>query len=389
MGGRTQNQSLMHYLFVLSLLCLISVRISVNVGFTLTPVYFVNVIMLLLLMQTQKGFFISKKLLSALVPVTFFYIYCCFTAIYAPDSYLSLRFILGTFFFLLTVYTHVIFFYKNNLNLRSILCDVSRVYILVSFFLYILGFYAYGNVAEGSVVFGVLKEKGLPRAVGLFSDPNFAALTFIVLMFFSMKFVIKYRRLYIYISFFLIVATLSRGALIALFFIFVVFNFYSIKHLIYSTIIVVLLYPVSYVLYDNFAWFTNVVDKRIAGAASGSGRFDMWYDAYTLFVNAPIFGYGIFNFRYLNELFFNNTHFAHNTYVEVLVETGLVGFCFFLIMLFTLACLSFSRTDNTMMKVFFSMLVMAVSLSLYLNPAFLFLVIVFFCSYLDKNKSLV
>ena len=57
--------------------------------------------------------------------------------------------------------------------------------------------------------------------------------------------------------------------------------------------------------------------------ASAHGRIDAWYEAYQMFKNNPLFGVGQGRFTDYNNLT------AHNSYVLVMAELGVVGLFFF------------------------------------------------------------
>ncbi len=61
--------------------------------------------------------------------------------------------------------------------------------------------------------------------------------------------------------------------------------------------------------------------------ASAAGRIDAWYQGFEMFKSNPLFGVGYHNFT--------EHHFrtAHNSFVLVLAETGIIGFFFWLTMI--------------------------------------------------------
>ncbi|BDA01586.1 hypothetical protein V130003_25680 [Vibrio cholerae] len=97
-----------------------------------------------------------------------------------------------------------------------------------------------------------------------------------------------------------------------------------------------------------------------------------------LFLINPIFGSGAFTFRDLNEFYYNSSRFAHNTYIEVLVEMGIVGFLLYILMILNLMLFSYS---NKQIRVFIfpsfiSFLIMLFTLSLYINSVSIFFYII-------------
>lgn len=63
-----------------------------------------------------------------------------------------------------------------------------------------------------------------------------------------------------------------------------------------------------------------------AGESSAYGRIEAWYDGIQMFVGSPVFGVGVGNFTQHTYLT------AHNSFVLVLAETGLVGYTVWLAM---------------------------------------------------------
>lgn len=93
-----------------------------------------------------------------------------------------------------------------------------------------------------------------------------------------------------------------------------------------------------------FSWQTFVpsaVTQRVEmtyqegqGVDESTGdRLALWEDAMLAFAHDPAFGSGFDTYRYMGRVGgFSDTH---NYYVKVLLETGLVGFCIFLLILVT------------------------------------------------------
>lgn len=69
--------------------------------------------------------------------------------------------------------------------------------------------------------------------------------------------------------------------------------------------------------------------KARSGLEDGSGRLVIWRHGVELFSTNPWFGIGLDNFRAYNDRLFHHRQYMHNTYLEVLVENGLVGFVLF------------------------------------------------------------
>ena len=73
--------------------------------------------------------------------------------------------------------------------------------------------------------------------------------------------------------------------------------------------------------------FARYVEKGF----SDSGRFNFWRYFYSEFEKAPVFGNGFYHFRYGIQHTDFAPSLAHNTLIELLAATGLVGFCAYLV----------------------------------------------------------
>lgn len=96
-------------------------------------------------------------------------------------------------------------------------------------------------------------------------------------------------------------------------------------------------------------WAYDILGKRLfdfihvllTGAASQTGhstaiREDMVQVGLEFFLKSPLWGFGLDNFRYLYGDLRGMTTYAHNTYIEVLVDLGVTGFLFYYVPRFLL-----------------------------------------------------
>lgn len=82
--------------------------------------------------------------------------------------------------------------------------------------------------------------------------------------------------------------------------------------------------------------------------ASALGRVDSWYEGIQMFIGSPIFGIGAGGYSDLNALT------AHNSFVLVLAETGIVGFTIWIAMVgycFRMVLAVLGRNDDIMADV--------------------------------------
>jgi putative inorganic carbon (HCO3(-)) transporter len=134
-----------------------------------------------------------------------------------------------------------------------------------------------------------------------------------------------------------IIATQSRGGLLAIVAVSSVFSFYKIK----SKLLVICLGGFGLLILLIFA---GISDRSSGGAgesgvdASAQGRLYAWQAAFKMANTHPFSGVGIDNFT--SNYFFYSPHWdgmnhaVHSTWFGVLAETGYVGLCIFLVLVF-------------------------------------------------------
>ncbi len=123
----------------------------------------------------------------------------------------------------------------------------------------------------------------------------------------------------------------------------------SIKKLIEVMIIVAILFY----LVMNIEQLYNVLGNRIekmffaltnqnGGDMSTMDRMDFAKSAYEVFKKHPIFGIGLDNYRYYNSMMY----YAHNNYLEITADLGIIGLILYYIMPFNLLIRSFVKKEN-------------------------------------------
>ncbi|WP_179947264.1 O-antigen ligase family protein [Vibrio splendidus] len=322
------------------------------------------------------------------ISVAAFYLYACFTGLYSINHDSSLRFIFGAILLFISVSVVCGVSLANKISLENVLRKLVPLYLTISLMSLVYGLGTFNATMEHQTFGGVMVEKSVPRLVGLTIDPNFAALTFIFCFFYLLSSPSSFflRKCLILLSVLLIIATLSRSALIALIVGVILYAFMQLrnifKYCVFTILGVSILTPL--VLYlDSLGVFNivEIIEKRTSGIATGAGRFELWSHALELFSLKPLLGHGIFSFRHVNYLTFGVDRYAHNTFLEVLVETGILGFVLFmLIQVSILFRAYFSEKKTFLFPLYASFFVMSFSLSLYLNSIFIFFLILFVLS---------
>lgn len=163
----------------------------------------------------------------------------------------------------------------------------------------------------------------LPRVrwYGMFNDPNDLGLALVVAVPFSIHRLLERRYLVagvcLPILLYGVFLTNSRGAVLALLaaiFTFFVLHYRSRKGIVFGLILsglVLVLGP-------------SRMAEMSAGESSAYGRIEAWYEGFQMFKSAPLFGVGKGMFTEYHSLT------AHNSYMLVLAELGIVGSFFFI-----------------------------------------------------------
>lgn len=374
--------SLLFFLFLFN-------RINLDVGFRLIPIYgFMLFVALTLLLQRQKSVFALTPFEKAIFP---FYIFAIATSFWTYEHSFSLRFIFGITLVFTTYFTFRTFIANNLAYLPTGLDIGFKFFVILSFVNYGLGIASMNLMAEHVDFYGLTIEKSIPRMIGLNNDPNICAFSFLIVAFYFLYAKSKLSKVFLCLSVLGILLTLSRGGLVS-FIVGFVSGFLvrdktkDLKLLFYILVSVFLL---TMFITFNYDLIEPFVEKRLQGLSSGAGRFAVWENALSLVVERPFLGYGIFSFREVMFANFNMAKFAHNTYVEVLLETGLIGLTLFLSGLFGFLLFSYnlSASGNDCRFLFpatCACLVAILGLSMYIHIIFWLIILLHSVFYLKR-----
>lgn len=368
---------------ILMLLSLLSNRLYIDVGFSLSFAYFFSFVSYFILFLRFKFNIYFPKPYLLINLLVFFYLLCSLSVFYTVSVEHTFRFFLGSLAFFFLFFALVFYFINFKVDLLKCLLNVGVTYVFITFFAYVLGVVNFNPLLEHSFIFGVFVEKSIPRLVGVTIDPNFACLT---LVFFLFLFIDQsngfFRFFFTSLSFVLILLTLSRSGFLCLISSLLVYLLLKnkIKILLWAFALCVIFILLTFVIYNYNLFDLNlIIDKRVNGIQSASGRFNLWQNAYLMFLNNPLSGSGAFTFRYINILVNDDTRYAHNTYIEILVELGVLGLSLYLLLLLSIFIFLF-RTHSLVKPLavtsFFSVVFMSTTLSMYLNTIFIFFVLI-------------
>ncbi len=167
-------------------------------------------------------------------------------------------------------------------------------------------------------------------------DPNFVGLPYVAGSVLLLNAVLTSKRKIVFSLFYLMVwitimFTASKGALVSavtsnacLFVIFVFKSNMSLHKKMATSLVVVLVccFLLYFFLMNMEEYWIRITNF---GEGADSGRFGQWQEAANAFFSNPFFGVG------LEGMFRLRGMATHNTYLQVLSETGIVGFVLFVI----------------------------------------------------------
>lgn len=135
-------------------------------------------------------------------------------------------------------------------------------------------------------------------------------------------------------SIILILVTSSRGSILALFLTSVVYIVWYLRKVKfkpqYVFLILVIILFMGSLLFTYIDPVINMLFSRLSynELLQGSGRNYIFSEAVEVFMDKPVFGVGLGNFKNISS----SGNRTHNLYLELLTETGLIGFLIFITM---------------------------------------------------------
>ncbi|EJR14371.1 O-antigen ligase family protein [Bacillus paranthracis] len=375
----------MKWIMLLILFVMLS-KYNIYIGFSL-KIYMIFLVIYFCL--TIKKFHIQKLYFHEVVFLLFYFIYCL-SGILSIYLNASIRMIFGVLLVL-----GCYFIMRNLLGnveiapLESSIVYVGLLFNIVSLILYIVGLQHFGLYGgeEREIFAGLLVDRGYPRLIGLLDDPN-------IFIFYNTIFFMYYmtnlHNMTNIIGLILCVTTslltFSRGGILAL--VLVVFVYVCTSSFAKKIKIMMSLLLFSVVIFSLSnsvmgGQLDDILNKRISDFShdNGSGRFTLWEAAFKYYISNPYIGIGAFNFSNYYEFQFNEKLYVHNTFLEILSESGTIGFllysAFLIILMFKLTQYTLFREKPYLLLTMVAFLFQMMSLSLIINEAFfLFLAIV-------------
>jgi O-antigen ligase len=366
----------------------------VYVGFAIKP----YMIFLIVYLMIHIGSFCFQRLYLFEISMLFFYMIYSFSGAFALYPASSIRIVCG-----ITLYIFCYFIMKsvirnaNNSVIERAISSVGIFFNLASLTLYFVGLKSIGFVFEGDRVykFGVLLDRNYPRLIGLVQDPNF--FVFYNTLFFSYylcntkSLKNKFGLILCVIS---NILSFSRGGLLVMLLILLIYILITnpIKQLKLVVGMVISLFVSVYIaiVYMKFD-ILGILQSRVGDLSEdgGSGRLELWGRAWEYFTSHMVLGIGAFNFTDYNFFQYGDDLEVHNTFLDILTESGLLGmacFCFFIILVLVQLFKSNTVRDKPyLILTFFGLILQMAFLSVIINDMF-FMYLAILTTYLHNVR---
>lgn len=373
-------------LFTLILLVTLG-KYNIYIGFALKP----YMLFLFLFFLLHFSSFYVQRLHLMEAGMLLFYLVYSFSGAFSLYPSSSMRIIIG-----ITLYLLCYFLMKAMLGnashdwIEKCIANAGILFNLASLGMYVWGLKSLNFILEGDSLtsYGVLMDRDYPRLIGLLEDPNyFVFYNTIFFTYYLCHTECNKNRIGLALTVLTSILTFSRGGLLVLILIFILYmfllNHQPIKQLklVLGSLFTVLLGTYILVTFMKFDLY-GILEARMNDFSNdgGSGRLDLWGRALDVFASHPWTGIGANNFLDYNQSQFGDTLHVHNTFLEILAESGIIGIlCFLLFILFVLIQMiqhQVHRDKPYLFLAFVAYILQMASLSVIINDMFfLFLAI--------------
>jgi O-antigen ligase len=371
-------------------------KYSIDFGFALKP--YMIFLVLFFIIHLSRMQFLRLQLFEC--GLLLFYIAYCLSGVFALYGSASLRIICG-----IALYLCCYFLMKSLMSrskeafVEAALSYAGILFNLGNLLFYFLGLKKLNFILQGDGIYsmGVFMDREYPRLIGLVADPNY--LVFYNTLFFTYflcNLNLKRNRLGLILCVLTSLLTFSRGGLAAYIAIFILYILILNNPIKQVKLILGALVSVAIALFISVTFFSldiyNVIESRMQDFSSdgGSGRFELWSRAWGYFTESPWLGVGASNFLPYNQYQFGDSLQVHNTFLEILSESGALGFfCFSLFLLFVVVQLfqhSVHRKKPYLFLAFFGFIMQMVSLSVIINDLF-FMYLAILAVYFQQEEN--
>ncbi|MEK5065814.1 O-antigen ligase family protein [Cytobacillus sp. FSL R5-0596] len=364
------------------------------IGFAIKPYLIFSILYLLVHISS----FYFHRLHGFEIAMLIFYLVYSYTGAFALYPSASIRILLGIILYISCYFIiKSIIGHTNNWTIERAIADAGIVFNILSLILYLMGLQKLGFNFEGDRIYelGVMLDRNYPRLIGVLQDPNY--FVFYNTLFFSyflchskpMK-----NKAGLLLCILTNLLTFSRGGLLVLL---VTLCLYILKDKPLKKIkllagMVVFLSAAAYlVVYYMKLNLLSVLGSRIEDLAKdgGSGRLELWGRAWEFFVSYKYLGIGAYNFPEYNSFRYGDSLQVHNTFLEILSESGLIGiacFCVFILTVFIQLIQSkLYRNKPYLLLTFVGIILQMGFLSIIINDMF-FLYLAILSTYMHQER---
>ncbi|SDO15093.1 O-antigen ligase family protein [Halobacillus aidingensis] len=313
---------------------------GVHIGFSLKP-YMIFSLLYFVIMIGQFRFYHLQLYEVAMLA---FYLIYSFTGAFSLYPASSIRIMAGAFIYLscYMVMKSILEGVHQSIIDKSI-GYVGLIFNTASLLLYVIGLKSvdYFFDTEGIRIsqFGLMIDRNYPRLIGLLQDPNFFVFyntVFFAYYLCNSKGWLNKAGLILCIT--TNILTFSRGGLLVMLVLFVLYGMinHPFKQLKMTMGVILSVTFACYIaiVYLRFDLF-SILESRMNDFTSdgGSGRIELWGRAWEYFTTHKIVGIGAFNFAEYNSFEYGDNLSVHNTFLDILSESGLFGIFFYLLFL--------------------------------------------------------
>ncbi|MBC1982401.1 O-antigen ligase family protein [Listeria booriae] len=371
---------------------------NVQIGLAVKP----YMMMLLLLMFYYLSKITIEKLLFFEMAFVGFYVYYDLRGVITAYPAAALRAMGATF--ILLVFYFFCRYWLNQIRWKDIEWAIiisGFVFNLLSLGYYVMGLVNLGFNMHGNGIreLGVMIDRDFARLLGLTNDPNiFVFINMLFIAYFLTHREKWWNLLGGFIGILCVMLTLSRGAIISLVIVLVLCLLVgSVRSKLMMVLGAVGFFLLANLFFDQFMevslWELLLERFGTVSEDGGSGRFDIWTDGLAYFMDKPLFGIGSFNFQEYHSFAVGKAIFMHNSFLEILVETGIVGMMFYVTAIVTLVwtLVKAALVDKEQWWLLIALigyLSMMTSLSLILNEIFFFFFALVARSLKEKERNI-
>lgn len=319
-------------------------NLNIKVGFSIKP-YMVIVLLIFVLAANQINITRLRNYERAMIAYFIWYIATIVKLNYIKESLWYsgvIVLLLGSYYIIrgIIIKTPVRIIERYIKYAGLIICIASITYYIIG----IASFNFYPTVTQ-QIRYGVMIDRYLFRFMGTINEPNITSIYLSLFFFFYLyNLKSKYCKLGLLLTSTCIILTLSRGAYVSFIITILITPLFSHNRILYIgkffkniLIFTTLLFALNIVFLNYNIDILSPIQNRFSEIEtdSGSGRLDLWECALNAFLNNPIMGIGLNGIRSYNIENYGSEfdNYTHNSYLEVLAESGLVGFILFIYMI--------------------------------------------------------